>query len=133
MKIRRPFAQTLGLAWLWLTGCNGSGQIELQRLSQLTGGGDARVGRQDIRDKGCIACHSLSSVAGARGLVGPPLDGIADRSSLAGELSNTPDHMILWIEHPHQVEPNTVMPEMGLSEQDSRDIAAFLYTQHSPD
>jgi hypothetical protein len=38
------------------------------------------------------ACHTLESVPGARGLVGPPLDdGIADRSYLAGELANTPE------------------------------------------
>jgi cytochrome c1 len=41
--------------------------------------------------------------------------------------------MVLWIQHPHQVEPKTVMPEMGLTDQESRDIAAYLYTQHSPD
>jgi cytochrome c1 len=33
-----------------------------------------------------------------------------------------------WIQHPHQVEPHTAMPEMGVTEQDSRDIAAYLYT-----
>jgi hypothetical protein len=26
------------------------------------------------------------------------------------------------------VEPHTAMPEMGVTEQDSRDIAAYLYT-----
>jgi cytochrome c1 len=41
--------------------------------------------------------------------------------------------MVAWIEHPHQIEPKTVMPEMGLSDQESRDIAAYLYTQHTAD
>ena len=31
------------------------------------------------------------------------------------------------IQHPPQIEPKTAMPEMGVSEQDSRDIAAYLY------
>jgi cytochrome c1 len=35
---------------------------------------------------------------------------------------------MLWIQHPRQVEPRTAMPEMGVTEQDSRDIAAYLYT-----
>lgn len=113
-----------------LAGCGQSRERELQQVAQLTGG-DALTGQQDIRDKGCITCHTLSSVPGARGLIGPSLDGIADRSYLAGELSNTPENMVLWIQHPHQVEPKTVMPEMNLSEQDSRDIAAYLYTQHA--
>jgi cytochrome c1 len=61
-------------------------------------------------------------------LIGPPLDGVGQRYYIAGELANTPDNLILWIQHPRQVEPHTVMPEMGVSEQDSRDIAAYLYT-----
>lgn len=105
---------------------------EYQEVAQLTGG-NPRAGQRFIRDKGCITCHTLQSVPGARGLIGPPLDGIADRSYIAGELANTPENMVLWIQHPHQVEPKTVMPEMGLTDQESRDIAAYLYTQHSPD
>lgn len=113
-------------------GCRSEEQTEYRRMALLTGG-DARAGRELIREKGCATCHTLGSVPGARGLVGPPLDGIADRSYLAGELANTPENMVLWIEHPHQVEPKTVMPEMGLSDQESRDIAAYLYAQHSAD
>jgi cytochrome c2 len=63
--------------------------------------------------------------------VGPSLDGIADGSYLAGELSNTPANMMHWIQHPRQVEPHTIMPEMNVSEDDSRDIAAYLYTLHA--
>jgi cytochrome c1 len=33
-----------------------------------------------------------------------------------------------WIQHPLQVRPDTPMPEMGVTEADSRDIAAYLYT-----
>jgi cytochrome c len=115
-----------------ISGCRSGDQAEYRQAGRLTGG-DALAGEQLIREKGCSSCHTLQSVPGARGLVGPPLDGIADRSYLAGELANTPENMVLWIEHPHQVEPKTVMPEMGLSDQESRDIAAYLYTQHSAD
>jgi cytochrome c1 len=60
--------------------------------------------------------------------VGPPLDGIGNRQYIAGELPNTAENLMLWIQHPRQVEPHTVMPEMNVNEQDSRDIAAYLYT-----
>lgn len=117
-----------------LTGCGQYSQsyskLEQQQMARLTGGGDAEAGRHSIREKGCITCHTLDSVPGARGLIGPSLDGIADRSYIAGHLPNTPDNMILWIEHPHQIVPQTVMPEMGLTEQESKNIAAYLYTQH---
>jgi cytochrome c2 len=100
----------------------------VRSASILTGGGNAVAGHDAIRRYGCNACHSIPGVAGANGLIGPPLDGIGNRQYIAGELPNTPENMMKWIQHPHQVEPHTVMPEMNVSEPDSRDIAAYLYT-----
>ena len=60
--------------------------------------------------------------------VGPPLTKVARRVFLAGHIQNTPENMMRWIRHPHAFEPQTAMPEMGVSEQDSRDIVAYLYT-----
>jgi cytochrome c2 len=110
------------------TACENPSRAEVQRVATLTGGGDARLGRTGIRKYGCDTCHELSGVPGARGLIGPRLDGIGQRYYIAGELPNTPNNLMLWIEHPRQVEPHTAMPEMGVTEQDSRDIAAYLYT-----
>ncbi|MBV9573957.1 MAG: c-type cytochrome [Acidobacteriales bacterium] len=111
-----------------LIACNRPSRKEVQRAATLTGGGDARSGRNEIRKYGCNTCHEISGVPGARGLIGPRLDGIGQRYYVAGELPNTPDNLMLWIQHPRQVEPHTAMPEMGVNEQDSRDIAAYLYT-----
>jgi cytochrome c2 len=111
-----------------LTACSDISSEQVRASYIMTGGGNARAGRQDIRKYGCNACHTIPGVAGARGLVGPPLDGIANREYIAGELQNTPENLMKWIQHPHQVEPHTVMPEMNVSDQDSRDIAAYLYT-----
>ena len=108
--------------------CDRPSRTQVKRVAMLTGGGDARLGRTDIRKYGCNTCHEISGVPGARGLIGPRLDGIGQRYYIAGELPNTPDNLMLWIEHPRQVEPHTAMPEMGVTEQDSRDIAAYLYT-----
>jgi Cytochrome c2 len=109
-------------------GCDSLTYRKVQYAATLTGGGDARMGRREIRKYGCSTCHEISGVPGARGLIGPRLDGIAQRYYIAGELANTPDNLMLWIQHPRQVEPHTAMPEMGVTEQDSRDIAAYLYT-----
>jgi len=113
---------------LLCSGCDRLTRTEVQRAATLTNGGNARLGRVEIRKYGCNACHDISGVPGARGLVGPPLDGVAQRYFIAGELANTPDNLMRWIQHPKQVEPHTAMPEMGVTEQDSRDIAAYLYT-----
>lgn len=108
--------------------CDRLSRTEVERAALLTSGGDARLGRTQIRKYGCNTCHEISGVPGARGLIGPRLDGLAQRIYIAGELPNTPDNLVLWIEHPRRVEPHTAMPEMGITEQDSRNIAAYLYT-----
>jgi cytochrome c2 len=108
--------------------CERPSRTEAARAAALTSGGDARSGKTEIRKYGCNTCHEISGVPGAQGLIGPSLDGIGGRYYIAGELPNTPGNLILWIQHPRQVEPHTAMPEMGVTEQDSRDIAAYLYT-----
>ena len=112
---------------LLFIGCDSLTHSKLQHAATVTRGGDARLGRTDIRKYGCNTCHEISGVPGARGLVGPRLNGIKQRYYIAGELPNTPENLMQWIQHPRQVEPHTAMPEMGVTEQDSRDIAAYLY------
>ena len=114
---------------LLISGCDNLSDRRVKEAAALTNGGNARVGRVEIRKYGCNGCHEISGVPGARGLIGPPLDNIGQRYYIAGELANTPDNLMSWIQHPHQIEPHTLMPEMGVSEQDSRDIAAYLYAQ----
>ncbi|HEX9942407.1 MAG TPA: c-type cytochrome [Thermoanaerobaculia bacterium] len=114
----------LALALALLAGCYG--EVE-QMAAAMTGGSPAR-GKATIRRYGCQTCHSIPGVEGARGQVGPPLDGIGSRSYLAGRLHNEPQNLIRWIRDPQGVEPGTAMPELGVTEQDGRDIAAYLYT-----
>lgn len=93
-------------------------------------GADPDHGAQLIANVGCGACHHISGIAGASGLVGPPLDNIAQRGIIAGELPNTPENMVRWIRDPQAVEPGTAMPDLHLDERDARDIVAYLYSQH---
>ena len=76
---------------------------------------------------GCGSCHTIPGVDGADGRVGPDLGGIADRWSIAGRLPNTPDNLVRWIMHPQEVDPGTLMPDLGVPEPQARDIAAYLY------
>jgi putative membrane protein len=97
-------------------------------MSRALTGGDARRGEEQIRRFGCGACHVIPGVAGARGLVGPPLTGVANRVYIAGVLTNTPDNLVRWIMTPQGVDSLTAMPNLGVGERDARDIAAYLYT-----
>jgi len=91
-------------------------------------GGDPRRGAAEIRDVGCGACHRIPGIAGADGLVGPPLDFISRRIYLAGVLRNTPQNMMAWLQNPQKFVPGNAMPNMNLSEEQSRNITAYLYT-----
>jgi cytochrome c2 len=91
-------------------------------------GGDPARGVALIRDYGCGACHQVPGVVNADGLIGPPLANIGVRVYLAGMLRNTPDNMMLWLRHPQQIVPGNIMPDMGMTAPDARDIAAYLYT-----
>lgn len=93
-------------------------------------GGSVERGKVAVEAMGCGACHAIPGIRNADGMVGPPLTNIASRSILAGELANTPENMIRWIQNPQAIEPNTAMPNLGMSSQSARDITAFLYTLH---
>jgi cytochrome c len=109
---------------LYLGGCSGS---EIHEAESLTGGSVIR-GTAAIDRYGCAACHTIPGIPGANATVGPPLTSVAVRQYLAGHVTNTPANMIKWIQHPRAIDPGTVMPELGVTDQDGKDIAAFLYT-----
>lgn len=92
-------------------------------------GGDAARGRALVVSgiHGCPACHTIPGVL-PRGVVGPPLDGMAQRAFIAGELPNTPNVLVDFLENPPALVPRTGMPNVGLTTADARNIAAFLYS-----
>lgn len=77
---------------------------------------------------GCGGCHVIPGIAGANGRVAPPLQEFAERAYVAGVLPNEPEALVHWIMEPDQVNPATAMPDLGVTEQDARDMAAYLYT-----
>ena len=70
----------------------------------------------------------IPGVPAAEGRVGPPLTDLADRTFIAGRLRNEPSALVRWIREPREVDPNTAMPDLGVTDRDARDIAAYLYT-----
>jgi mono/diheme cytochrome c family protein len=91
-------------------------------------GGEPDQGRRLIHAFGCGTCHRIEGIRGARGTVGPPLADYAERSLLAGILPNTPRHLVPWLMDPPAFDPQTGMPNMGLTEPEARHIAAYLYS-----
>jgi cytochrome c len=107
--------------------CRGNNPEEGVAGSVDTGGSAAR-GREVIEQYDCGSCHTIPGVRGARGLVAPPLFWFSRRTFIAGELPNTPANLVRWVREPQGVEPKTAMPALGLSDQQARDVAAYLYT-----
>lgn len=90
-------------------------------------GGVPHNGAQVIAVKNCGSCHTIPGIQGAKGVVGPPLMFFGRRTFIAGQLPNTPDNLVRWIRSPQSVEQDTAMPNLGLTEQQARDVAAYLY------
>jgi cytochrome c2 len=115
-------------SWLLLLPLAASCDRSADAVARQLTGGDSDRGKLAIVKYGCDTCHNIPGVMTATATVGPPLSQIALRSYLAGRIDNTPENMIKWIRQPHSVDPQTAMPETGVTENDGRDIAAYLYT-----
>lgn len=91
-------------------------------------GGDAERGRAAIQRYGCAACHTIPGISGQAANVGPPLSHMAERAYVAGLLPNTPQQLMRWLRNPPEVDPRTAMPNLGISDAEAADIAAYLYS-----
>lgn len=122
-RIGRAWA-ALPLAAL-LSGCGGPAPRVISAARAI---GDPAHGVVLIKAYGCGACHEIPGVSGARGLVAPPLTAMGRRTLIAGLLPNTAPNMVRWLRSPQSVVPGNGMPDMGMSEDDAKDIAAYLHT-----
>lgn len=85
-------------------------------------------GLEVINRVGCGACHSIPGVDWPRSTIGPDLSGFGDRTLIAGSVPNRPDLLAAFVRDAPSVDPGSGMPSMPLSEEESRDVAAYLYT-----
>ncbi|MEX2536405.1 MAG: c-type cytochrome [Trueperaceae bacterium] len=79
---------------------------------------------------GCGGCHEIAGVRSAKGKVGPSLTTLGERAYIAGNLPNTPENLVLWIINPQGIEPGTAMPNLGVTQEDARSMAAYIYSLH---
>ena len=89
---------------------------------------DPARGRKAINQYACVTCHAIPGIVGPNAPVGPPLAAIATRGFIAGVLPNTPQNMVRWLRHPQAVNPHSAMPDLGVTERDAGDMAAYLAT-----
>jgi cytochrome c1 len=103
-------------------------QTRLATSRAMTGGNPGRA-PPIFRRYGCSGCHTIPGIAGADGQTGGPLAGLSKRVYIAGVLENRSDNLVAWIVAPQRFSPLTAMPATGISEQEAKDLAAYLYAQ----
>jgi len=125
---RRARRALAALGCLGFAGCDLSDTASLN-AKQVPDGDPAR-GRALVAGGayGCTACHAIPGLRASRGVVGPPLDGMARRGFIAGQLPNRPDVLVAFLQNPPALVPETGMPDVRLGLGEARDIAAYLYT-----
>ncbi|HWU74573.1 MAG TPA: c-type cytochrome [Sphingomonas sp.] len=122
MSSYHPVERVSGLAIIaLLSACHG--QTDVTRPA-----GSAHLGAITIGRQACGSCHVIPGIEGADGRVGPPLTHFASQQTIAGRLPNSPGNLRRFLKAPRAVVTNGAMPDLGLSDDQVRDIAAYLYT-----
>ncbi|CAB3728492.1 c-type cytochrome [Paraburkholderia rhynchosiae] len=117
----------MGFALLMLAACG----PQAPQREPLTGGDPGR-GKALIARAGCGSCHTIEGVEGANSLVGPPLNGFRQRTYIGGVAANSATNLERWLMHRQEFSPRTAMPDLGLSADQARDIAGYLYLHGLP-
>jgi cytochrome c1 len=91
-------------------------------------GSPAAEGQMIIAGQPCVGCHTIPGIPGATGTVGPNLAGVASRTKIAGGAvaNNGPDDLKKWILNPPADKPGTLMPNLGLTDDQATKIVAYL-------
>jgi mono/diheme cytochrome c family protein len=86
--------------------------------------------RLALRQYACVSCHLIPGVTGSDTHVGPSLQGLARRQLIAGRLPNTEENLARWIREPQKLKPGTAMPDLAVTEEHARLMAAYLGRLH---
>ena len=75
----------------------------------------ADKGGEVFRRSRCVTCHAVN---GRGGTLGPELTHVGSKTSR--------DWLYTWLRDPHRLQPKTLMPRFGFSDEEARDVAAYL-------
>ncbi len=116
-----------------------AGEIGADELDRSVPGADLVArGKALMRRSGCLGCHSYR---GRGGVLGPDLTHEGDKEVHDFDYSHVPpgvEHTpYQWfVQHfldPGAVSPGSIMPGMGLAEEDARALAAYMLSLKAPD
>ncbi len=85
----------------------------------------AQQGKDIFGKSACVGCHTIAGVSA--GQIGPDLTHFASRRTFAGSLmQTTPENLVKWIENPGHMKPGALMPNLGITGDQSKALAAYL-------
>jgi cytochrome c oxidase subunit II len=74
----------------------------------------------------CVACHTIKGTPAA-GILGPNLTHLASRERFAGEMFElNEENLKLWLADPPERKPGSLMPDLGLTDDQIDDLTAYL-------
>ena len=105
--------------------------LERQKMPPAAASDDAKAGQQLFAQKACVACHTIQGVPGAVGVIGPNLNDLKGRTTLAsGMIENSPENLARWIQDPQAIKPGVLMVlPVPVNEQEAAQLAAFLLSE----
>jgi cytochrome c len=107
--------------------CSWFHPFDFAQGARLTGG-DPELGRRALALHSCISCHTIPGVPKGDGNSAPSLAHWSRHTEFIGTHPNTPENLVQWLSNPAHVKPGTKMPNMNVSDKDSRDMAAYLFS-----
>ncbi|HKZ07028.1 MAG TPA: cytochrome c oxidase subunit II [Methylomirabilota bacterium] len=82
-------------------------------------------GKEIFAQSACVGCHTITGVSA--GTLGPNLSHFGSRTTLAaGIMKATPENVMKWIEDPARHKPGALMPNLGLRDEQTKALAAYL-------
>ena len=80
-------------------------------------------------EKGCTGCHIVDGIPEAIGDTGPNLNGFASREMMAGEtMEVNRDNLAAWLSDPPAHKADTLMPNLGLTDNEVDLLIDWLFT-----
>jgi cytochrome c oxidase subunit 2 len=99
--------------------------VQAQLAPPAEPAGLAAEGQALYTTRACVGCHTIRGVSA--GVLGPDLTHFGSRTTLAaGLFPNGPQTLAAWLKDPQAVKPGAKMPNLGLTDEQARALAAYL-------
>jgi cytochrome c oxidase subunit II len=82
-------------------------------------------GKEIYSQSACMGCHTIAGVSA--GILGPNLTHFGSRKTFGGaSMVNTAENVTRWVENPAHMKPGALMPNLGMRDEQSKALAAYL-------